>query len=118
MGFSADGLGAEPVAVVVPGCDEWVDPIDVSESAVVVGPEVNEQLAIKRATHGASPAMRVGRAFRERRPPWRVLSPVSARETVIVGITAFAPGSSTALMSGTRWVDLAGAAMLPSPTAS
>jgi hypothetical protein len=45
MGFSADPLGAEPVAVVVAGCD-----------SAVVGSEVDEQLAITRATQAASPA--------------------------------------------------------------
>ncbi|WP_433250527.1 hypothetical protein ACQPYK_04320 [Streptosporangium sp. CA-135522] len=93
MGFSAGRLGAERVTVGVPGCDERVGPIDVSQSAVVVGPEANEQLAIKRATQGASPAMRVGRALRERRPPWRVFSPFFAGGILIVGITAFTPGA-------------------------
>ena len=45
MGFSADPLGADPVAVVVAGCDPDV-----------VGSEVDEQPAITRATQAASPA--------------------------------------------------------------
>ena len=76
MGFSADPVGAELVAVVV------------AEGAVV-GSVVDEQLAIKRATQAASPAMRVGRALRERRPSSPALSTFSAWETLIVDITAY-----------------------------
>lgn len=79
MGFSADPVGAELVAVVV------------AEGAVV-GSVVDEQLAIKRATQAASPAMRVGRALRERRPSSPALSTFSAWETLIVDITASAAG--------------------------
>jgi hypothetical protein len=108
MGFSADPLGAEPVAVVVAGCD----PIGVSESAVVVGPDVNEQLATESAMQVASPAIRLERAFRERRHPSLVLSPFFAPETNMIGITALAPGWRTALMSAIRWVDVADAAAM------
>lgn len=87
MGFSAEGLGAEAVAVVMPDCDEPIGPIDVSESAVVAGPEVNEQLATRRATQVATPTMRSLRTLRERRASL-VLSPFSAWETSMVGITA------------------------------
>lgn len=65
MGFSAGRLVAERVAAGVPGCDDRVDRIDVSESAVVADPDVNEQLAIKRTTQDTSPAMRMGRPFPE-----------------------------------------------------
>src|SRR5687767_7121539 len=56
------------------------------------GPELDEQPAITRATQAASATMRVGRALRDRRPPSPVLSPCFARDTLIVGITALAPG--------------------------
>jgi hypothetical protein len=68
MGFSADPVGAELVAVV--------------QGGDVVGPDLDVQPAIRRATQSASPAMKAGRARRGRRPPWRVLSPSAARETL------------------------------------
>jgi hypothetical protein len=85
MGFSAEGLGAEAVTVVMPGCDEPIGPIDVCEGAVV-GPEMNEQLATRRATQVANPTIRLLRALLERRASL-VLSPFSASETSMVGIT-------------------------------
>jgi hypothetical protein len=87
MGFSADCVGAEMIAVVVAGCES----IDVPEGAVV-GLDVDEQLAMKMATQTASPPMRVRRALRERHPLSLVVSTFSARETLIVDITAFASG--------------------------
>jgi hypothetical protein len=44
--------------------------------------------------------------MRERRPSL-ALNPFSGWETLIVGITALAPDSSAALMSGITWVDAA-----------
>jgi hypothetical protein len=70
----------------MPGCDEPIGPIDVSEGAVVVGPEVNEQLTTRRATQPASPAMWLLRALLKRRASL-VLSPFSVSETSMVGIT-------------------------------
>ena len=98
MGFSADCVGAELIVVVWAGCD----PIDLPEGAVVVGSEVNEQLAIKRATQPASPMMRVGCALRKRRLSSLVLDTFFVWETFIALAQAF----STALITGTRWVDV------------
>jgi hypothetical protein len=52
--------------------------MDVSK---VIGPEVDEQLAIKRAMQVANPAMRLERIFRERHRSL-VLSPFFVRETL------------------------------------
>ena len=86
MEFRAGDFGA-PVAVVVVTGDE------------TVGPEVEEQLTIKRATHDTSPAMRVVRAVRERIPSL-VLGALSAQETLMVVNRRLTPGSDTALTNG------------------
>ncbi|MFI6596272.1 hypothetical protein ACIBHX_08490 [Nonomuraea sp. NPDC050536] len=99
--LNATGSMGFRTAVVVPGCDDGVDPIDVSERAVVVDPEVSEQLAIKRATQGASPVM--ARALRERRPAWRVLGPFFAWETLIV--TPIPASSKPRRSSSSGWPD-------------
>ena len=78
MEFRAGDFGA-PVAVVVVTGDE------------TVGPEVEEQLTIKRATHDTSPAMRVVRAVRERIPSL-VLGPLFAQETLMVVNRRLTPG--------------------------
>jgi hypothetical protein len=64
MVFSAEPFDGELVAVVV-----------VAEAPVVevVGPVVDEQLAIKSPTHAKSPAMLRGRTLQVRGPSSRVL---------------------------------------------
>lgn len=79
MGFSADPVEAELVAVVV-------------VADVVVGSVVDEQLAINRAAHAANAAMLMGRRLRQWCPSPRELGTSSAWETLILDITASAVG--------------------------